>query len=234
MWQEFVRLLVQQRYTNLWFIACLFSANCFFYFLCKYIRGFIWKLMIVFLLSLSIYVYWKKNGDSLPWNIDASLFVLPFMLVAKRMHDKKILSDIIIKQKVKYFTIFLFGNVLLGGLNYFIAGKRVDLFFKDVDNIMLTYLAAFCGIIWIVLLSQYRFIHLVNYIGKNSLLIFAWHLVVYNWLAQLYDFFGIFQVPMPLYMIIIRDALSLVLILSVLISLNEFILHSRLKFILGK
>ena len=170
----------------------------------------------------------------MPWNIDVSLFVLPFMIVAKIMHDDKIFTNFIIKQKGKYFTLLLLSNITFGGINYYLAGKRVDLYYSDVNYILLTYLAALCGILWILILSHHAYIRIINYIGKNSLLIFAWHLVIKNCLERLYDILNIFQSPLPLYIVLIRDIISLALILLILIPLNEFILHSRLKFILGK
>ena len=234
LWLEFLRLLFQKRYTNLWFIASLFFANCFLFLLCKFIRISSWKFIGAILLSLSVYFYWKKGGSPLPWNMDVSLFVLPFMVVAIIMHDNKILTNIIVKHKDKYFVLFLLSNIAFGGINYYLTGERFDLYYSSVNYILLAYIAAFCGIIWILILSNYAFIRIINYIGNNSLLIFAWHLVIKNCLERLYDIFNIFQPPLPLFVVLIRDVTSLVLILLILIPLNELILHSKLKFILGK
>ena len=128
----------------------------------------------------------------------------------------------------------LIGNVAIGGVNYHLTGRKIDLFFADVDIIPLTYLSAFLGIFFLIIVSHVKTYRIICYIGRNSLLIFAWHLIVYNWLGRLYDYLGIFQTPLPLYMIIVRDFMSLFLILLILIPINEMILHSRFKFVLGR
>lgn len=231
--QECGKLLIQNRYTPLWFIASLFIANVLLYFVCKYIRSIIKQLTIVFLLAVMIVCYWKMGGASMLWNIDISLFVMPFMLIAKKLNENRELVTDVLHRKM-FFGGCLFGNIMFGGLNYYMMGRKTDLYFEDVDVVVITYLSALCGILWVLIVSHFKTIHSIAYIGRNSLLIFAWHLVVYNWLGRLYDFLGIFQTPLPLLMIFVRDMVSLVLILAVLIPINEMILHSRLKFILGR
>lgn len=233
LYEEIVKVIIQERYSPLWFIASLWGANFLYYIINIKIEGYLIKsVLVITLLSFSI-VFWKSGGCSLPWNIDITFFILPFILIGNYLHTNIGLRDIILSRRWAVF-LFLIGNVAIGGLNYLLTGRKMDLFFADVDIIPLTYLSAFLGIFFMLIVSQVKTYRIICYIGRNSLLIFAWHLIVYNWLGRLYDYLGIFQTPLPLYMIIVRDSMSLILILLILIPINEMILHSRFKFVLGR
>lgn len=233
LYEEIVKVIVQERYSPLWFIASLFWANFLYYIINKIIEGYLIKtVLVIILLSFSI-IFWKSGGCSMPWNIDITFFILPFILIGNYLHANKGLYELIISRRWVMF-LFLIGNVAIGGVNYHLTGRKIDLFFADVDIIPLTYLSAFLGIFFLIIVSHVKTYRIICYIGRNSLLIFAWHLIVYNWLGRLYDYLGIFQTPLPLYMIIVRDFMSLFLILLILIPINEMILHSRFKFVLGR
>lgn len=231
---EISLFIIQERQTPLWFIASLLWANILIFLVYKYIKFFWQRIGILSFFAFVIYLYWKKGGGALPWNFDIALFVLPFMAIAKEMHDSKSINILFERKKQMIFFVFFIGNLFMGGINYYLNGKKVDLYYENVDIVLLTYFAAISGIIAIIIVSQIRTIRFICYLGENSLLIFAWHLIVYDWLGRLYDYLGIFQTPLPLYMIIIRDFVSLIMILLILIPINEMILHSRFKFVLGR
>lgn len=230
---EMVKVIIQERYSPLWFIASLLCANFLFYIINTNFQDYIRKPVSVIIIMLFSVVFWKSGGHSLPWNIDITLFILPYMLVGNYLSTNKGLHDSIISRKWALF-LFLIVNVAVGGINYHLTGRKMDLYFANVDIIPLTYISSLCGILFLLIVSHLKTYRIVCYIGRNSLLIFAWHLIVYNWLGRLYDYLGIFQAPLPLYMIIVRDFISLILILLILIPINEMILHSRLKFVLGR
>jgi fucose 4-O-acetylase-like acetyltransferase len=232
--KEVGSFIIQERHTPLWFIASLFWANLIIFLVYKFFHDFWLRVCIILFLSFVVYLYWTRGGNAWPWNVDIALFVLPFMMIAKEMHDSKYMNCYFERKKQLLICFFIFGNLFLGGINYYLTGRKVDLYYEDVDIVILTYLAAICGIFLILYLSQMKTIKLIYYIGNNSLLIFAWHLIVYDWLGRLYDYLSIFQTPLPLYMIIVRDFMSLFLILLILIPINEMILHSRFKFVLGR
>ena len=232
--KEVCLFIIQERHTPLWFIASLFCSNLIIFLIYKFFHDFRLRVCIISFLAFVIYLYWTIGGNALPWNVDIALFLLPFMMIAKEMHDSNNVNCYFERKKQFLIWGFILGNLLIGGFNYYLTGRKVDLYYEDVNIVLLTYLAAICGIFVIIILSQMKTIRLISYIGNNSLLIFAWHLIVYNWLGRLYDYLGIFQTPLPLYMIIVRDFVSLFLILLILIPINEMILHSRFKFVLGR
>lgn len=183
---------------------------------------------------ISIFVYWKSGGSPLPWNLDITLYVLPLLLLANIINNTSKLKSIVKNNPLFFLVIIVIGNSLLGGINYYLVGKKVDLYYGDVDIILLSFPAALCGIIFVILFSWIKYWKPLRYLGRNSLLIFAWHLIVYNWLGRFYDWLGLFQMPLSIGLILIRDSISFILILSILIPINEVIIRSKLKFIIGR
>lgn len=231
---EFLKAIIQVRYTPLWFIASLFSVNIIFYYVVKYIRrGWIRALCVLLSLILS-FSYWHLGGAPLPWNFDVTLFILPFMLLAYAINSSLKLKYLVKNRPLLFLVVFLVGNTLLGGVNYYLIGKKVDLYYGDVDYLLLSCPAALCGIFFIIMLSRLNILSIFRYLGRNSLLIFAWHLIVYKWLGILYDRLGLFQTPLSTGMVLVRDLISLILILIVLMPINEVISNSKIKFVLGK
>lgn len=231
---EFLKAIIQVRYTPLWFIASLFSVNIIFYYVVKYIRrGWIRALCVLLSLILS-FSYWHLGGAPLPWNFDVTLFILPFMLLAYAINSSLKLKYLVKNRPLLFLVVFLVGNTLLGGVNYYLIGKKVDLYYGDVDYLLLSCPAALFGIFFIIMLSRLNILSIFRYLGRNSLLIFAWHLIVYKWLGILYDRLGLFQTPLSTGMVLVRDLISLILILIVLIPINEVISNSKIKFVLGK
>lgn len=231
---EACNAIVQERYTPLWFISSLFLANVIFYWIYKTIKALWMRLLCAFLFMIVSFVYWKVGGSPLPWNLDITFFVMPFMVLANYIHHSNKVKAYVKRKSLLFLFAFLVGSIIIGWENYHITGRKVDLFYESVDILPLTLFAALCGISFIIMLSRRKTIGVLNYLGRNSLLIFAWHLIVYNWLGLVYDMLGLFQSPVSFYMICVRDFISLVVILLVLIPVNELILKSRLKFILGR
>ena len=231
---EGLKVVFQERYSPLWFISSLLGTNVLFYFINKYLKNNWAKWLVVFLLITFVLVYWDKDGRAFYWNLDISLFVIPFMLIGSQLHEQRIMMKFSSRRIILVVFFFFFCNIVLGALNYHITGRKTDLYYNDVDIVPVSYLAAFCGIMFIILISRLWTIKWIQYLGRNSLLIFAWHLIVYNWIGRLYDSLYFFQTPLSLSMIFVRDLVPLVLILVILIFINEVILHTRLKFIIGR
>ncbi len=230
---EVCKALVQERYTPLWFISSLFLSNILFYWIYKSIKTQQMRLLCAFLFMIFIFAYWKFGGTPLPWNLDVSLFVMPFMVLANYFHNSKKVKAYVNRKSLLFLLASLLSSIIVGWENYHITGKKVDLFFESVGILPLTFVAASCGIFFIILFSRRKTIGLFKYLGQNSLLIFAWHLIVYSWLGQMYNGLGLFH-SLSFYLLCVRDLVSLIVILLVLIPINEIILKSRLKFILGR
>ena len=99
-----------------------------------------------------------------------------------------------------------------------------------------SYLSAFCGIGAVVLAAKRMTIAPISYLGRNSLVYFVWHQTPV--ITAIYYFFPRLGIPMEHYpsgaAMLAEKGLELFLILTVLTILNELLLHSKLKWVLGK
>ena len=149
------QLLLSDRlhiYFQLWFLNVLFLAHIFSYFILK--RR--WNLgqWVIIILSLLILVYLGQKVYEreyyLIWNIDlvpvAMIFILLGVWTKNNLH-----------QLEKYFSVYFLPvgvilTVLVGGMNYRLSGNQiVDLYYQQIGNHFLLYLAAISGI-WSVLI----------------------------------------------------------------------------------
>jgi len=226
--------VLQQRYTPLWFISCLFVANILFYFLLKIFHNIYYQILISLFVSILIVVCWHDKDYSMFWNADISIFVIPYMLIANYAKKYDLLNYIIKTNKYLFLSSFFVLNLVIGGINYMMSGEMIDLFNNTLGYLPLAYLEIVFGIFFVIIISTLKKSIIIQYIGRNSLIIFALHLIVYDYIRFLYSQLGFFQSTLSSSLLLIRDLISLSLILVFLYPLNELILHSRLRFLIGR
>ncbi|MCR4614700.1 MAG: acyltransferase family protein [Clostridiales bacterium] len=160
----------------LWYLASLFVLLIIFYGLTKLLKDKI-KLIIPisFLLGLGSYCFIKFVGITVPWNIDIALVALPFTAIGYGL--KKSESC----EKLKNPFVLLAAAavcIAVGYINvkYFCPDlfKSVDMHQKIYGNIFLFYIAAIAGSFMIISLSMLINNNiLLEYFGKNSIIIYA-------------------------------------------------------------
>lgn len=225
-------LVVQERYTTLWFFSCLLMLNILMYPLIRYVRCRWLSDFIVFVICVCGIMLWRNDILVLPWNIDVALVVLPFFYGGYRL--KEMLFSLGNRQNRDFDNIVIvtFSGILVWFLNTWniaLTGEKVDLFYSNLNNELLTFLAATIGVAMIVLFSMSHVNCIIKYIGENSLLFFVWHqTIILQVLCRIYWKIGIY-----IELNIIK-CLSIILTLVIITILNEVIRHSRLKFILGR
>jgi fucose 4-O-acetylase-like acetyltransferase len=229
-----INFVLQQRYTPLWFISSLFVANILFYFLLKIFHNIYFQILISLFFSIFIAACWHDKNYSMFWNADISIFVIPYMLIANYANKYDLLNVIIQTNKYLFLFICIVSNIVIGGINYIMSGEMIDLFNNTLGYFPLAYLEAIFGIFVVFIISTLKKSNVVQYIGRNSLVFFALHLMVYDFVRFLYFYLGFFQSSLSTSLLLIRDLISLILILVFLYPLNELILHSRLKFLIGQ
>ena len=170
--------IYQKRQWTLWYIACLFFLNIFFYIITKFIKNNILRGAIVALLACVGLVYYKTGGLPLPWNIDVCFTALPFFFVGYAFKQSK--NRIEEKHSKKYLTVLLFllfgaVNVIFGYLNIKTTGKGLEMFDSEYANPLFTYLSAFSGIFAVIIFSKFFSFKPIKFIGEKSLLYYAWH-----------------------------------------------------------
>lgn len=235
----FERLIQQKRFWTLWFMACLFFLNLFFYFLAKVCRR-EWMITVVsVILPIVGLAYYENGGLPFYWNVDTCLMALPFFTLGYlyKLHAKDI--DFILDQirfNIPVFLFFAIVNVIAWRKSLDETGLGLEMFESNYGNPVYTYIAAFAGIFCVVIVSKWWAILPIRYVGENSMLYYAWHqtilipvmnkvFAVLGWnVLQSYGAIGIVSYKW----------LMVIAILTVLSVCNWCLVKLNLKFILGK
>lgn len=217
-------------YLTLWFIISLFFAQIIVYLLSRLNsnKKMLGGLTLLFIVGVGIsQIYqpgWIFVSDTVPM---ASVFVGMGYLVRKHFSVFKKLF------KIQYMIIFFVLNFVFGFLN--LNGiDRVDLYYQNLGNPILYLLSAICGIYMISIFSQYiRNVRLLQYIGMNSLIFYAFHRPIFIPIAdRLVDMLVDFQFPYISHGSI-KMTIALIFICMGLCILTE-IVNRYFPFILGK
>ena len=186
--------LIQNRYTLLWFLTCLFlSEQCMFFLEKLYIklkgkRGY-WLIAGIFELT-AFYGYRTIIGINLPWNADLVLIGLAFMSFGKYFCEIKLIEKITWNSFVMG-SIFLLLCVVISGYNYVYFGK-VDWYSNAYGNGVLYLVSAFSGVVATIFLMQVIKCKKLAILGRNSLIFYGLHrLIIDNLVFVLYPRLGI-------------------------------------------
>src|SRR5690606_10773675 len=81
--------------------------------------------------------------------------------------------------------ILLMIMISLAQINFQMYGYQIDMRLNKYSNFFLFYIAALSGIFAVVLFSlKVNSQRVLEYIGKNSLTLFVWHIIVFTYLSQ--------------------------------------------------
>lgn len=165
----------------LWFLPCLFITKLSFAAITNNI--YTTKKIILFLVGSaflgSLFATFLPEAK-LPLGFESSLTALPFLgagyLLARH---REILSNF-----TKYKLPIAVGAMLImalgATLNFHVSGSQIDMRVNQLDNIPLFYLGAFSGIIgWTAISQILKENAFLEYIGKHSMVIFAWHNILF-------------------------------------------------------
>lgn len=230
-------LFFQERYTTLWFFACLLILIILMYPLVRFVKIHRLSDSMVFVICLCGILLWENGILSLPWNIDAALVMLPFFYIGGKLRDVLLYSQSLIVCKKRYVIILVlvlgFFVWFLNSWNIATTGERVDIYYSNLNMELLTFLTALIGIAMIVLLSMSYINRIIMYIGENSLLYFVWHqTIILPLLCRIYWRFGFKNLPdIETNML---KCFSVVLTIIIRTILNMVIKRSKLKFVLGQ
>lgn len=170
------RLLLQQRFWTLWFIACLFCLNFLFYFLVKLCLNSIILLFISLTLPCIGLYYYRLGDTPLYWNADVCVMAIPFFTLGYlyKVHAKQI-DDFFMTKSILFFVLFAMINIISWRLSLDETGLGLEMFNSNYGKPLFTYVAAFTGIFCIVILSKWITIKPISYLGENSMIYYAWH-----------------------------------------------------------
>ncbi|WP_314237753.1 acyltransferase family protein [Abiotrophia defectiva] len=163
-------------YFQLWFLNVLFLSEIVCYFVLKYAQEVKVQIAVVVCLMLLVFIGQKAYEANwyLIWNWDlvpvSSIFVLLGFLTRKNI-------DVIERfLTLKFLPIAIFISITTGLLNDKMSGFKVDLFYQQIGNHFLFYIAAISGI-WatITLFKVIPEVEWFKSIGKKTLIYYGVH-----------------------------------------------------------
>jgi acyltransferase len=161
----------------LWFLPCLFITKLTF---AVITRKFMGTKVILFILLvsaisgslLSFFAPWIK----LPFGFEIALNALPFLGAGYLFASYKNLLAGFMRYKLPIATVAMTIMAIAASVDFHLSGHQIDMRINQLDVAPLFYFSAFSGIIgWTAvsqLVSRNAFL---EYIGRHSLIIFAWH-----------------------------------------------------------
>ncbi len=164
----------------LWFLPCLFITKLTFAAITKKVSqtkkilaALVTCATIGYLLSLS--TPWLK----LPFSFEIALTGLAFFGAGYLIKTNKQVFTIFARQKPLLAITSLLFTIFIATINYHTSGLKIDLRVNHLDNFFLFYLGAFGGIIsWITVSRLLAKNTILEYIGRHSMVLFAWHNVL--------------------------------------------------------
>lgn len=232
-----VELCQQIRFWTLWYIACLLGLYFIFYFLVKYIKSERILFLIVIIMTVGGVIYAKTGGSPLPWNIDACFPTSLFFYIGYQAKNKFGNADNEGKRPFYVFIMALLLNIIGFAIIISMSDEVLDISASRYPCAPLSYCVAICGIICISIISnKMTQLSLLKYIGKNSMLYYAWHQQIF--IPLIYGVFYLVGIRQNTYS---SGALQLIVdivitggIVILMTITNQIIVHSRFKFIIGK
>lgn len=228
------KFIVQERMFPLWFITSLFIMLLIAYCLFNRFRNKTHQLIISVLLGITGVTLWRMGIVSLPWNIDITMVAFPFFYIGYRLKNSYKLQAIFRHDMfVFWLSFFIVSNLAGFALMQLSNHTTIDLFNSKFGIEYIAYPCALAGIFAISLFSNSFTVDFISYIGRNSLLYFAWQqdiAIVISSIIIKHTLLDNFIQELPWIMNLITLLLS-VLILTIL---NVIVTKSCLKVFIGK
>ena len=217
----------QKRSWTIWYLACLVWVELLAWLICKFTRLAILRIVIAFLCLIVAQIYYRLGGPSLFWNFDIAWIAVSFYILGKeKVYITVPASNLGLKKGI--ILLCILGCCFF--LNSQISQSFLNLGGGTVGFWPITYLGAICGISFIIYISQYWECKIFELIGKNSLIIFAWHnAIIRPIILKLFEKTGV-TFSTEYSRIIISGTIILVVSLLCSICVNKMIkwLHNHL------
>jgi len=166
----------------LWFLTSLFTIEIIFYLLVKYVKKMSFIMLLTMEMSLfSVTVLDAAAGTNiLPWSFDQSLYFLFYFSMGYMLKTSKTLTGSLKKSPLligasTLYIVFLIDDRIYPKVFQLVMGPTwqvYDYFFLYLSNIVWAVIAIF----FVIYLSQFLSLAVLEFLGKNSLILLALHI----------------------------------------------------------
>lgn len=237
--EMFWNFIKQEHFWTIWFLACLFMVELLYYWIDKASVRVPWLSTLISCILCGLgFLWYRLGGKGIPWNLDIMLVAQFFFHMGYLLKSTKKLSAFCFEgkiwKKLLLFLACLIVNIGAGIACIRISGQSLDMSVGIYGNEILTMISAFAGIFMVCILANILPWQVFKYLGKNTMLIFAWHSrIIMVLMDYVYIALHIFQKG-DLISTIGSSAITFVVIFVVLVPLTELIKRSKMKFIIGR
>ncbi len=169
----------------LWFLPCLFVTKVLFSSFTELSTKKRFLLLFIFFLSLVGYLFSKVfPEDKLIFGLETALTSVVFFgsgFIWNTQAEE--LNAFFQRHSHLLFVLFTLSCLFFASLHFILHGSQIDMRMNNLGNYFLFYVASFSGIFSTLALSMA--IHtnrILEYIGKKSLILFIWHLLIFSYL----------------------------------------------------
>lgn len=156
-------------FAPLWFLITLFWVEIMFFFLQKNITKKLWLFISLLVISILGYLYSIKFSVRPPWGLDIAFVAVLLYGLGYFARTLKIkLSNL-----SKFFLLLLVPVLIFIGWEIAFANNRVDMMSNHYGNFCLFLGGAIVSISAIIVLAKVWPARIWQYLGKNSLYLFA-------------------------------------------------------------
>lgn len=171
----------------LWFLPALFATKILFAIITKISTKN--KPLIIKLFLFSIFGYLFSifmPNIKLPFGIETALSAVVFYGAGFLWQKSEKAKGLISKDKYLLFPALLIFGGILATIDFQNYNQQIDMRLGHLNNYFFFYLDAFSGIFaWIAFSMIMKKNSLLENIGRNTLILFAWHPIVFIYLAKL-------------------------------------------------
>lgn len=174
----FWRLLEQKRFWTLWFLACLFLTEIIFYLMVRLFKD---NLLLLGIASVALAtagcIYYRYGGQPVCWNVDVCMISILFYYGGYLLGNLSSLQERLFEkwQRIGWFTLSFVICLVCGMTSFGLSGQTLEMYHCQYGIEPLSFVAAFAGIVCVLIISSMGYWKPIAYIGKNSLIYFAWH-----------------------------------------------------------
>jgi fucose 4-O-acetylase-like acetyltransferase len=232
-----LNLIIQRRLWTLWYMACLFCLDIVFYLLVKKIKSLKYLFIVVIGMLIVGLLYYNFGGVALPWNVDTILTSSIFFFVGYwvKINYSQIREYINKSKSIIMFIVIGIVNVIFGYMGIKISGQGLDMFHNSYGFPPFTCISAFAGIICVVIFAHWFNLRGIKYIGRNSMIYYAWHQTIMIPIVQkLLQYVGITTAGLNSFTLFGERIFELLVILAMSTVCHIVISRTKLKFMIGK
>lgn len=235
-WQMFKGLVEQKAFWTIWFLAALFCGELLLWLMLKICKGRLLHTTIFSLCTMSAALFYYRNGGTtLYWCFDVGCVAQFFILLGyifKLKYDG-IGAFINSLNKIVLLILLFVVNICSGFACIRLSGSQLDMSVGIYGHEILTLISAISGIGALVLLCQMISNRFLIYLGRNTMIFFAWHSrIILVACGMIFGALGILQ-SSDLWSQYIYCFVCLLIILLVLYPVTEGVKKTKARYLFG-